>query len=331
MMNFCTLFDAYYIHKGLALYRSLERHCREFTLYVMAFDEESFRSLSQLKLEHMVVENESGPFLTEAIAACKAERKRNEYCWTCGSNVTWYFLTRYGLDHIVYLDADMMFFHDPAPLLRQLDGASVGLSPHFFDNGHYGRYCVQFVFFRNDEAGRAALSWWKDRCLEWCYDRYEDGLFGDQVYLDRMQGMFPGVKEIEDRGCGVAPWNEDQYRFLPDAKILWEGKERPVYFFHFHGIAVDYENGKIVIRAKKKAFRKEVLREMFQPYGALLRQVYEQDLGRKVSAVVIENPTLVRRLVQGAKNLLRDNKLVQKVYFKYLKGHTGYNKKQELS
>ncbi len=330
MMNFCTLFDAYYIHKGLALYRSLEKVTGDFTLYVMAFDEETFRKLKALSLPHMVVENESGPFLTEEIAACKAERKRNEYCWTCGSNVTWYFLTRYGLDHIVYVDADMMFFHDPSPLFKSLEGASVGLSPHFFDNGLYGRYCVQFVFFRNDTAGRAALSWWKDQCIAWCYDRYENGLFGDQVYLDRMPERFAGVKEIEDRGCGVAPWNEEQYRFLPGNCIQWDGKRIPVYFFHFHGIGVDCEGDRVVIRSKKKRFRRETIREMFVPYGNLLKDVYQRDLGRTVSKVVVKNPSLIRRAVQACKDLLRDNPLVRKVYFKYLKGHTGYNRKQDL-
>ena len=48
MMNFCTLFDSYYIHKGIALYLSLERVCDDFTLYVMAFDEPSYKKLSSL-------------------------------------------------------------------------------------------------------------------------------------------------------------------------------------------------------------------------------------------------------------------------------------------
>lgn len=328
MKNFCTLFDSYYIHKGLALYRSLEAVCSDFTLYVMAFDERSFEILKRMDLPHMVVENEAGPFLTEDLAACKAERKRNEYCWTCGSAVTWYFLTSYRLSHIVYLDADMMFFHDPQPLFDQLDGASVGLSPHFTDESLYGKYCVQFVYFRSDETGLKALSWWRERCIEWCYDRYENGLFGDQVYLDRMIGLFPGVREITDRGCGVAPWNCDQYAFLHDATIRFDGQTLPVWFFHFHGISVDIRNGTVWIASKKRVFPKEVLDSMFRPYGNLLADVYRRDLGLPVSGVIIRNPALPRRCLQGLKRLFRGNRLVQHVYFKYIKGHTGYNRKQ---
>lgn len=328
MKNFCTLFDSYYIHKGLALYRSLEAVCDDFTLYVMAFDERTFDILKSLGLPHLVVESETGPFLTEELAACKAERKRNEYCWTCGSAVTWYFLTTYGLDHIVYLDADMMFFHDPQPLFDGLEGASVGLSPHFTDEDLYGKYCVQFVYFKGDDSGLAALSWWRDQCIAWCYDRYEDGLFGDQAYLDRMAGQFQRVVEIQDRGCGVAPWNCGQYGFPGGPMIRFDGKTIPVWFFHFHGISVEYGKEKIWIRSRKQAFSQAVLDAMFRPYGDLLADVYRNDLGKPVSEVIIRNPSLPRRLLQWAKRRLRDNRFIRHVYFTYIKGHTGYNRKQ---
>ena len=45
MMNFCTLFDSYYLDKGLALYSSLEKVSEDFTLYVFCFDEDSYEIL----------------------------------------------------------------------------------------------------------------------------------------------------------------------------------------------------------------------------------------------------------------------------------------------
>ena len=54
-MNFCTLFDSYYMHKGLALYRSLLKNCLDFHLYIMAFDFPCYEKLKNLGL------NTAGP------------------------------------------------------------------------------------------------------------------------------------------------------------------------------------------------------------------------------------------------------------------------------
>ena len=42
MLNFCTLFDSYYLYKGIALYRSLEQVSDDFTLYIFCFDDKAY-------------------------------------------------------------------------------------------------------------------------------------------------------------------------------------------------------------------------------------------------------------------------------------------------
>lgn len=56
--------------------------------------------------------------------------------------------------------------------------------------------------------------------------------------------------------------------------------------------------------------------------------MYENYLDKKVDDMIIYNPGLTRQIFQKMKNLLRHNKLVQYLYFNYIKGHCGYNKKQ---
>lgn len=45
MFNFCTLFDSYYLDKGIALYESLEKVCKDFHLYIFCFDKKAKSAL----------------------------------------------------------------------------------------------------------------------------------------------------------------------------------------------------------------------------------------------------------------------------------------------
>ncbi|WP_201787349.1 hypothetical protein [Paludibacter jiangxiensis] len=102
-----------------------------------------------------------------------------------------------------------------------------------------GKYCVQFVTFRNTENGMFILRWWRDACLEWCYARKEDGKFGDQKYLDDWTTRFKGIHELNHLGGGVAPWNVQQYTIENENNTLVvyhpdSGKYFDLIFFHFH-------------------------------------------------------------------------------------------------
>ena len=55
MRQYCTLFDRNYIVRGLALYRSLLRHCGEFTLHVLCLDSATLQALGSLSLPGMAL------------------------------------------------------------------------------------------------------------------------------------------------------------------------------------------------------------------------------------------------------------------------------------
>ena len=99
---------------------------------------------------------------------------------------------------------------------------------------------MQYVTIRNDERGLRALRWWRDRCIEWCYNKVEEGRFGDQKYLDDWPERFEGVKVLDGPGIGLAPWNCRNYEIRPRDPQGWicrdisDGAEGPLIFFHFH-------------------------------------------------------------------------------------------------
>ncbi|HAA01379.1 MAG TPA: hypothetical protein DCD96_06995, partial [Flavobacteriales bacterium] len=118
----------------------------------------------------------------------------------------------------------MYFYSDPEVLIREMGNNSVLITPHNYspeyDNSSIsGRYCVQFVCFKNTADGMAVLNWWKDSCIDWCFDRVEDGKFGDQKYLDEFSSRFSGVLTVLKTGNLVTrnTWMNFQVVF-PDRK-----------------------------------------------------------------------------------------------------------------
>ena len=53
--NFCTLFDSFYLTRGIAMYQSLEKTCENFHLYIFAFDDASFEILKKLNFKHATI------------------------------------------------------------------------------------------------------------------------------------------------------------------------------------------------------------------------------------------------------------------------------------
>src|SRR5207302_1556313 len=98
-------------------------------------------------------------------------------------------------------------------LFDELADDSVLLVPHRYIDAwqrhteETGAYNGGFVGFRNDARGVDALRWWRDRCIEWCYDRVEPGRFTDQRYLHDWPRTRPGTHVLAHPGGGLAPWN----------------------------------------------------------------------------------------------------------------------------
>lgn len=254
-MIFCTLFDSYYLDKGIALYRSLERTAGDqFKLYIFCFDSKSYEILDSMRLSRTVL-FKSSVFDDETMLRLKKERSKAEYCWTCTPQVIEYVLDHCNEENATYIDADLFFFSNPKPLFDEIkeSNANVVITEHRFANnysGHRmlkrsGKYCVEFNYFDQTNNSRNCLKWWKDKCIEWCYHIYEPERMGDQKYLEKFPTLFNGVHELQHLGGGVAPWNLGQYRLDDNEdqsadtiklKEISSGKQFDLIFYHFQNI-----------------------------------------------------------------------------------------------
>lgn len=325
-LYFCTYFDSNYVARGLALYRSLERHVSAFRLWVLCLDDSVYEVLRKLALPRMALitlsELESGD---EALLHAKSDRNRAEYYFTCTPSLILHILSNYSeVDMISYVDADLFFFSNPSPLYDEFRAGSILIVAHRFPERLrklevYGIYNVGLLCFQKDEAAFACLHWWRERCLEWCYDRVEDGRFADQKYLDDWPTRFRGVVVLQHKGAGLAPWNLANYRLEAGNGQLTVDSQ-PLVFFHFHGLR---RIGRWLYDPALLRFGVHVttrIKQMYDTYVQELRKVnqwlsevvdlphvHEIPRGRTVSASVFrraakafrDDLALVMRLLRG--------------------------------
>ena len=237
MHYFCTLFDSNYLTRGLAMYESLKSYCKDFHLFIFTFDDKTFEILNKLALSHVTI-IALDEFEDVELLKVKPTRSRGEYCWTCTSSTILYILKNYKVESCTYLDADLFFYFSPKVLLDEAQENSILITEHRYTPKYdlskaSGIYCVQFILFSNDEKGLKVLEWWRNACLDWCYDRIEDGKFGDQKYLDDWPERFSGVHVLEHLGGGVAPWNVQQLNIIQHGNGL-KVNGHALVFYHFH-------------------------------------------------------------------------------------------------
>lgn len=323
--NFCTLFDSVYLSRGLALYYSLETYCENFHLYIFAFDDLSIQILNGLDLKSATIISLS-EFEDARLIQVKPKRTKAEYCWTCTSSTILYCLEKFNVDNCTYLDADLYFFSSPQSIFDEIGDASIALTEHHYSKKYdqsttSGKYCVQFVFFRNNDEGLNALNWWRDSCIEWCYARLENGKFGDQKYLDDWTTRFNNVHIIENFGAGVAPWNVQQYNFS-NAKEYFitlfnnvSNKKFNLIFYHFHKLQFAIKNSTIVeIEPSNFDLSHNVLQKFYVPYIDKLL-IIEQSIKfietPKKYTFLFKNKSIITELYLSIRHILKKYKIFQ--------------------
>ena len=297
MYYFCTYFDRNYLPRGLALYHSLREHCPEFKLWVLCMDAEAYTLLSQRNLPdiHLITLEEFERDDKELLQT-KQNRSAVEYYFTCTPSLPLFILKHHPeVELITYLDADLFFFADPTQLFAEMVGKSIAIIAHRFPARlrHIevtGVYNVGWVSFRRNEIGLACLYWWRERCIEWCYDRIEGERYADQKYLDLFPEYFGPDVVIQNKGANVAPWNIENYALAIKGNNIYID-DKPLVFFHFQGlqqvISRVYDLGLWTYGVRP--FR-ELIDHIYLPYIKILR---DSQSGRPTLGTLRNRPAKV--------------------------------------
>ncbi len=243
MLNFSTLFNYKYLPNGLLLYDSLRKNLKNFKLYVFTFDDLTYEFLKSENLKNLVV-IKLKDFEDRDLLKIKKKRTPTEYFWTCTGSTILHLFKKKKIKDCIYVDADIFFFDNPNKILKRIKGKSCLITKHNYSKEYdqtltNGMYCVQFIYFKNNKFGRQILNDWRQECLEWCFNKVEDGKFGDQKYLDKWPKKYGSQVSISQNvGAGIAPWNSKDYRFLKfhnKVKVFnYKKIKSDLIFYHFH-------------------------------------------------------------------------------------------------
>ena len=238
-MNFCTHFDSNYLPHAISLAKSLNNCLKEFKLFMMCMDDQSFTylKLNPIKNTIPIHYSKMESYFPEILLA-KQNRNRIEYFFTCSPVVCNYIIkTNLNLKSITYLDADLYFFSSPKIIFDEIEKKSIAIIEHRFNwitkrQIKYGKFNVGWITFKNNNEGLDCIKEWMAECLNWCYQKVEKNRFGDQKYLDNWPSRFNNLHIIKAKGANVAIWNIGNYRLSKIKNQIFVDDEKLI-FYHF--------------------------------------------------------------------------------------------------
>ncbi len=309
MEHYVTLFNNLFLPQGLTLHASLQRHAGNYTLWIICLDETTYNILEKLNLNNIRLIALSS-VETEELKAVKPDRTIAEYCWTLTPFAPRFvFKEDSSVERITYLDADTWFRKSPLPIFQEFEesGKEVLITDHAYaaeydHSATSGQYCVQFIVFTR-EGGERVRQWWEDRCIEWCYNRDEDGKFGDQKYLNDWPERFSQeVHVLKNKELLLAPWNA--IRFPYGNSIM----------YHFHGLRL-LKNNQILLSTGYK-IPKVVVKNIHWVYADSFIQSLEslQQVGHIAqSQAKHRKKSVIKLMRRGLRSFWADQKMLDVV------------------
>lgn len=313
--NVCTNFYSNYLYKGLTLYYSLHKTSKDFCLWILCMDEETYMNLSKLKMKHAkLIKLESVE--TSELLKLKSKRDKAEYSWTLKSSFMNNLFDRHPkMKSLLYLDADIFFFRDIKLVYKEIGNNSIAVTPHRFPVKYSarvvvsGKYNAGVVYIKRDKIGLKALDKWRRQCINWCHRIPENGKFGDQTYLDEWPKLYNNLHQFRHPGINLAPWNIGEYNIYKKSHYIYiDGK--PLIFYHFHELKI-YSNLSFTPSCGY-SISKRNLTTIYKPYEkAVLNTIKLTNQINPKLKLALEKRSLPKDVTQSVKRFLLP------IYWKY--------------
>ncbi|MGE5559003.1 MAG: glycosyltransferase [Bacillota bacterium] len=245
---YCSTYSKDYIYKGLVLYDTLKKYDRNFHFFFICLHDEVKNVLERLNLNNATlismkdVEDED-----RELAGIKAARNDKEYVWTSKASALLYLFDHFPeMDHIIWLDGDTAFFSDTQPIFDEWGDYSILLTEEKYTGEYdwlskiYGVYNTGFMGFKRGENSFNCLHWFRERLIEWCFEKPEGGKWSDQMYVNDWPARFDNVGVVRSIGINANLFIIQNKTVARAEDDIYIGADRLI-LFHFYGFK--YYNG----------------------------------------------------------------------------------------
>ena len=275
---YCSSFSKGYAYKGLLLYESLLKWDKDFHFFFICLHpevEELYKKMDLNKatiIPLSAIEEQDPELLT-----VKDSRNEKEYAWTVKASVMLHLFRNYPeTDHIVWLDGDTCFYSDPQPIFDEWGNQSIVLTEEKWSEANKKRRHTRGIFntgfmgFKRDSHALNCLKWFRRKLIQWCYDRLEDGLWSDQLYVNDWPTRF-GAGIIRNIGVNVGPCIIRECTVTrQDGEIYVNGEK--LIFYHSYGFRY-YDGNEFDLCSYIINLEDKVIKWIYLPYIEACRQM----------------------------------------------------------
>ena len=218
----------------------------------------------------------------------KNNRDIINFYFTLSPYLPLYILNNYNdIDFLFFVDSDTYFFDSAQSIISELGEGNILLTKHYYlgdPNLQYGKFNVGLLLFKNSKESKKALTWWKDRCFEWCENIVFEGKYADQKYLDFFPSLFEGVVESKSRGINLGPWGLSSVNIESRESIPYVNSHKLIHF-HFHRVHEYYPDHFVLgLEMYNVDSSEDLLKSIYFPY--LIEST--QDQTKNTSNCIVE-------------------------------------------
>ena len=269
MNYFVTLFNYNFLPQGLAMINSLKDNTN-CIVWIICLDKKVYEFLKNKDFIHVKLVK-----LEELENSMKEDYRKSrsfiEYCWMLTPFSIKYVLKQDpSIKELTYVDADVFFYKKITPIFDEFKKSTkdVFITEHGYHEKHdksqtSGRFCVQFLTFKNNNIGEIIREEWEKKCTESTTIDHSRNIVGDQKYFDDLYNKYSSNFCIsKNLSFFQAPWTLD--RFKPEDAIL----------YHFHSLRVLEDKIRLYAGYNQN---ENVIKKIYFPYIKILKEILEKN------------------------------------------------------